>query len=109
MFKEFKSLADLNWIYFFLLLIIFWVGEINLYSAADGNIEPWALNQLIRFLIFLPLLIFILMIQPKFIFNITEILLVLVIIGLVATLFFGYTGMGAKRWIRIGGFNLQIS
>ena len=47
------------------------------------------------------------MIQPKFIFNITEILLVLVIIGLVATLFFGYTGMGIKEWIRIGGFNLS--
>jgi len=24
-------------------------------------------------------------------------------------LFFGYAGMGAKRWIRVGGFNLQIS
>ena len=29
--------------------------------------------------------------------------------GLLITLFFGYTGMGAKRWIRVGGFNLQVS
>tara|TARA_Y100000996_G_scaffold404276_1_gene378200 strand:- start:2734 stop:3837 length:1104 start_codon:yes stop_codon:yes gene_type:complete len=109
MFKDFKSLAEINWIYFFLLLIIFWVGEINLYSAADGNLEPWALSQLKRFLIFLPLFFFILMLQPKFIYNITEILLIAVIIGLLATLFFGFTGMGAKRWIRIAGFNLQVS
>ena len=109
MFKDFKSLIDINWIYFFLLLIIFWVGEINLYSAANGNFEPWAYNQLKRFLLFLPIFFFILMLQPRFIFNITEIILICIVIGLIITLFFGYTGMGAKRWIRIGGFNLQIS
>ena len=109
MFKDFKSLIDMNWIYFFLLMIIFWVGEINLYSAANGNFEPWAYNQLKRFLLFLPIFFFILMLQPRFIFNTTEIILICIVIGLIITLFFGYTGMGAKRWIRIGGFNLQIS
>ena len=109
MFKDFKSLIDINWIYFFLLLIIFWVGEINLYSAANGNFEPWAYNQLKRFLLFLPIFFFILMLQPRFIFNITEIILICIVIGLIITLFFGYAGMGAKRWVRIGGFNLQIS
>jgi rod shape determining protein RodA len=49
------------------------------------------------------------MLQPRFIFNITEIILICIVIGLIITLFFGYTGMGAKRWIRIWGFNLQIS
>ena len=109
MFKDFKSLIDINWIYFFLLLIIFWVGEINLYSAANGNFEPWAYNQLKRFLLFLPIFFFILMLQPRFIFNITEIILICIVIGLIITLFFGYAGMGARRWIRVGGFNLQIS
>ena len=109
MFKDFKSLININWIYFFLLLIIFWVGEINLYSAANGNFEPWAYNQLKRFLLFLPIFFFILMLQPRFIFNITEIILICIVIGLIITLFFGYAGMGAKRWIRVGGFNLQIS
>jgi len=109
MFKDFKSLININWIYFFLLLIIFWVGEINLYSAANGNFEPWAYNQFKRFLLFLPIFFFILMLQPRFIFNITEIILICIVIGLIITLFFGYAGMGAKRWIRIGGFNLQIS
>jgi len=109
MFKDFKSLIDINWIYFFLLLIIFWVGEINLYSAANGNFDPWAYNQFKRFLLFLPIFFFILMLQPRFIFNITEIILICIVIGLIITLFFGYAGMGAKRWIRVGGFNLQIS
>ena len=53
MFKDIKSLLEINWIYIFLLLIIFWIGEINLYSAADGNLEPWALNQFKRFIVFL--------------------------------------------------------
>ena len=109
MFKEIKSLIEINWIYIFLLLIIFWIGEINLYSAANGSLDPWAMNQLKRFIIFLPIFFFIIMLQPKFIFNIADILLFLVAIGLILTLFFGYTGMGAKRWIRVAGFNFQTS
>ncbi len=109
MFKDIKSLIEINWIYIFLLLIIFWIGEINLYSAANGNLDPWAISQLKRFIIFLPIFFFIIMLQPKFIYNISEILLFLVILGLIFTLFFGYTGMGAKRWIRVGGFNFQTS
>ena len=109
MFKDFKSLYDFNWIYFFIILIIFWIGEINLYSAAGGSLDPWASNQLIRFLIFLPLFFLIIMLEPKFIFNFAEIFLILIFIGLIITLIFGFTGMGATRWIRIAGFNLQVS
>ena len=109
MFKDLKSIYNFNWIYFFIILIIFWIGEINLYSAAGGSFDPWASNQLIRFLIFLPLFFLILMLEPKFIFNFAEIFLILIFIGLIITLIFGYTGMGATRWIRIAGFNLQIS
>tara|TARA_B100000965_G_scaffold9639_1_gene7439 strand:- start:195 stop:1298 length:1104 start_codon:yes stop_codon:yes gene_type:complete len=109
MFKDIKSLTEINWIYIFLLLIIFWIGEINLYSAADGSLEPWAFNQLKRFIFFLPIFFFIIMLQPKFIYNISEIALFLVVLGLIVTLIFGYTGMGAKRWIRVGGFNFQVS
>ena len=109
MFKNFKNLSDLNWIYFFILLIIFWIGEINLYSASGGSLDPWASNQLIRFIIFLPLFFFVIMLEPKFIFNFAEIFLFIVLIGLILTLIFGYSGMGATRWIRIAGFNLQVS
>ena len=109
MFKDIKSLTEINWIYIFLLLIIFWIGEINLYSAADGSLEPWAFNQLKRFIFFLSIFFFIIMLQPKFIYNISEIALFLVVLGLIVTLIFGYTGMGAKRWIRVGGFNFQVS
>ena len=109
MFKDIKSLTEINWIYIFILLIIFWIGEINLYSAADGSLEPWAFNQLKRFIFFLPIFFFIIMLQPKFIYNISEIALFLVVLGLIVTLIFGYTGMGAKRWIRVGGFNFQVS
>ena len=51
MFKDFKSLLNINWIYFFLLLIIFWIGEINLYSAAGGDWNPWAKNHLYRLML----------------------------------------------------------
>ena len=109
MFKEFKSISNLNWIYFFILLTIFWIGEINLYSASGGSFEPWASNQLLRFILFIPIFFMIILLEPKFIYNFAEIFLILVLIGLIVTLAFGYTGMGATRWIRIGAFNLQVS
>ena len=96
MFKDFKSLLNINWIYFFLLLIIFWVGEINLYSAAGGNLEPWAISQLKRFITFLPIVFFILLLQPKFIFNITELILIAVMVGLLITLFLVTRAWGPK-------------
>ena len=109
MFKEFKSISNLNWIYFFILLTIFWIGEINLYSASGGSFKPWASNQLLRFILFIPIFFMIILLEPKFIYNFAEIFLILVLIGLIITLAFGYTGMGATRWIRIGAFNLQVS
>ena len=109
MFKNFQSILQLNWFYFLLIIIIFWIGEINLFSAASGSLEPWAKNQLIRFLVFIPLFFLILMLKPRIIFNLCEVFLILIVIGLLLTLFFGYTGMGARRWLRLGFINLQIS
>ena len=71
MFREFKSLYNLNWIYIFILLIIFWIGEINLYSAAGGSLDPWASNQLIRFLFFLPLFFFDILVLTELLLGLT--------------------------------------
>ena len=86
MFKEFKSISNLNWIYFFILLTIFWIGEINLYSASGGSFKPWASNQLLRFILFIPIFFMITLLEPKFIYNFAEIFLILVLIGLIITL-----------------------
>ena len=55
MFKEVKSLLNLNWIYILFIITIFWIGEVNLFSAANGSLDPWAKKQLVRFSIFLPI------------------------------------------------------
>jgi|TARA_B110000114_G_C15052167_1_gene381728 rod shape determining protein RodA len=109
MFKEVKSLLNLNWIYILFIITIFWIGEVNLFSAANGSLDPWAKKQLVRFSIFLPIFFLVAMIKPRLVFDLSEIFLFLIILGLIATLFFGYIGGGSRRWIRIGFFNLQIS
>jgi rod shape determining protein RodA len=109
MFKDFKSLYEINWLYFLLIIILFWIGVMNLFSAAGGSLDPWAKNQLIRFVVFIPIFFIIIMIKPRAIFNFSELFLFLIVIGLIFTLFFGYTGMGARRWLRLGFINLQIS
>ena len=109
MVKNFKSILYINWIYFLLIVIIFWIGEVNLFSASGGSLDPWAKNQLIRFISFLPIFFLIIFLKPRLIFNFSEFLLFFTFLGLIATLIFGYTGMGAKRWINFGYFNLQVS
>ena len=96
MFKNFKSILYINWIYFLLIVIIFWIGEVNLFSASGGSLDPWAKNQLIRFISFLPIFFLIIFLKPRLIFNFSEFLLFFTFLGLIATLIFGYTGMGAK-------------
>ncbi|RYD48346.1 MAG: rod shape-determining protein RodA, partial [Sphingomonadales bacterium] len=47
------QLAQLPWRVIFLVIAIGMFGLLVLYSAASGNIRPWALNQGTRFFIFL--------------------------------------------------------
>ena len=46
------SIARLPWKLMLLIAAIAIFGAVVLYSAAGGSITPWALNQLVRFVIF---------------------------------------------------------
>ena len=44
-----EKLANLSFSYLLLIIMLASIGIIMLYSAANGNWSPWALNQLARF------------------------------------------------------------
>ena len=49
-----KKIQNLNFLLIFLITLVSFIGAAGLYSAAGGSLDPWASNQLIRFLFFLP-------------------------------------------------------
>jgi rod shape determining protein RodA len=84
-------------------------GFVILYSAAGGQIKPWAYKQITMMLICIPLVFLIAIINIRNIYKISYIAYFLSIFLLIIVHFFGKTAMGATRWIDLGLFRLQPS
>lgn len=84
-------------------------GFIILYSAAGGNIEPWAYKQIIVFSIFMPVAILISLIDLRLIYNLSYVFYIFTFILLLIVQFFGKSAKGAARWIDLGIFTIQPS
>lgn len=93
----------------FLITIICIYGFVILYSAAGGQIEPWAYRQIIIFSIFMPLAFIISMVDNRFIYKFSYFLYFFVLLLLIAVAIIGKTAMGATRWIDLGIFHIQPS
>ena len=91
------------------ITIICVYGFVILYSAAGGQIEPWAYRQIIIFCIFMPISLIIAVIDTKFIYKSSYLLYFCVLLLLVTVTIAGKTVMGATRWIDLGIFHIQPS
>jgi len=104
-----KRIMKLNWWLMFLVTCVAGVGLASLYSAAGGNIDPWASRHFTRFAIGCFGMVAIALIDIRWWYK-----LVWPIYGVgLALLIFveikGHVGMGAQRWINLGFINLQPS
>ncbi len=84
-------------------------GFILLYSAAGGNLEPWAFKQIIIFSLFMPISILIAMVDLKLIYHLSYVFYVFTVILLIVVELFGKSAMGATRWLDLGFFTVQPS
>jgi rod shape determining protein RodA len=99
----------ISWGLIFLLCIIASVGFAMLYSAANGNWQPWASKQMARFAIaFIPMIAAAL-IDIRHWFRISYWLYGLALVLVLAVDLRGVIGMGAQRWIDLGFIQLQPS
>lgn len=84
-------------------------GFTVMYSAAQGNLSPWALRQMIHFALFAPVMIGVGLISVKFWYK-SAYLFYYGALGLLLLMYLlGYTAMGATRWIDLGLIKLQPS
>lgn len=100
---------NLNFIFIGIIILLAAIGCLTLYSAAGGNISPWALNQAVRFCVGLGVMLVAALIQPEFYYKIATPFYIATLLLLVVVEVAGHTGMGAQRWINLGFFKLQPS
>lgn len=100
---------NLNFTFISITILIAFLGCVILYSAAGGNIYPWAFNQAIRFCLGLFAMFFMALIKPELYYKFATPFYLFTLALLFIVDIAGYTGMGAKRWIDLGFFKLQPS
>lgn len=103
------KLVDMHWPFMLVVIGLATLGFAMMYSAAGGNWQPWASRQLSRFVIGLALLFIIILLPAKFWMRMGFIAFFGGIIFLLVVDIMGHTGMGAQRWVSIGGITLQPS
>lgn len=107
--KIFTKFAELNWFIIFLITAIASVGFVMLYSVAGGDLEPWAMRQMIRFGAGLVLMIAVAVTNLRFWVQAAYPIYIGALALLIGVEFLGTMGMGAQRWIDLGFFRLQPS
>ncbi len=103
-------MAKIPWPLFFLICFVVAIGAAILYSAAKGNVDPWASRHLIRFGVGVPMMIAIAMIDIRIWFKCAYLMYAGAVLLLVAVEVLGVEGgLGAQRWLNIAGFQFQPS
>ena len=100
---------NLNFGYIFCILLLALIGIITLYSAANGNLYPWAIKQLIRFCVCFVIMIILAVVDIKVYMKYSYVAYFLVLLLLIGVEIGGHVGMGAQRWIDLKLFKLQPS
>lgn len=104
-----NKLAKIPFTFVLLITLVACFGFILLYSAAQGNLFPWAARQMIYFAIFLPIMLLVSIIDLRFWYKSAYFLYYITLILLLLVHLLGYTAMGATRWINLGIIKIQPS
>lgn len=103
------KLPQINWLLVFLLAAISSVGFAMLYSASNGKLDPWASRQMARFAIGAALMIAVALTDIRYILRYSYVVYATALVLLLAVEIAGEIGMGARRWIDVGFFQIQPS
>jgi rod shape determining protein RodA len=104
-----EKLLDVNWGLVLLITVIACAGFAMLYSVAGGRINPWALPQIIRFVLGCFILVAVALIDVRVWMSLAYPAYGLALLLLVGVVVAGHVGLGAQRWITLGPLELQPS
>jgi len=105
----FAGLAEINWFIVLFMTLIAGIGFTMMVSAGGGHMVPWAAPQIKRFALAFALMLIIALMPMRVLMDYAYVIYFLCLLVLVGVDITGHTGMGARRWLSLGGFNLQPS
>jgi rod shape determining protein RodA len=105
----FGKLRSISWGLVLLVFIAAACGIAELYSAADGDMQPWAATQMVRFGVALVPMIGAALLSSRHWYRAAYWMYVVTLALVVAVDLRGFVGMGARRWIDLGLIQLQPS
>jgi rod shape determining protein RodA len=103
------KLRGISWGLVLLVFVAASCGIAVLYSAADGNLQPWAGTQMIRFAVALVPMIGAALLGIRHWFRAAYWVYGVALTLVIAVNLRGFVGMGARRWIDLGVIQLQPS
>ncbi len=104
-----QKLKMVSWPLLFILCLLAGVGFCMLYSAGNGNWDPWASRQLARFMFGMGILLLVAVTDIRIWLRYSYFIYFLSLALLVAVELKGVIGMGAQRWIDLKFVQLQPS
>ena len=104
-----QKLLHIHWLFVILLCLTASIGLAMLYSAANGNLDPWASRQFARFCVGIIVMLAIALINIQIWMRYAYLFYLITLGLLVIVEVAGNVGMGAQRWLSFGYFNLQPS
>ncbi|MDD9877492.1 MAG: FtsW/RodA/SpoVE family cell cycle protein, partial [Magnetovibrio sp.] len=104
-----QKLLNIHWFLVVLIGLTASVGVAMLYSAADGNLEPWASRHMVRFAVGFAVMIAVALVDVRLWLRYAYVFYAISLMMLIAVEVMGYVGMGAQRWLDLGYFNVQPS
>lgn len=104
-----QKLSQISFVYLFLIVLLAVIGTVTLYSAANGDWNPWAMKHLSRFIVAFGMMIALAFVDSKYYYRGAYAFYFLSLFLLIAVELGGHIGMGAQRWINLGVFKIQPS
>ena len=104
-----QKLLDIRWLFVLLVCLIAAIGVAMLYSAASGNLQPWASRHAVRFAMGLAVMLCVALVDVRIWLRFAYVFYGISLGLLIMVEVMGLIGMGAQRWIDVGYFTLQPS
>jgi rod shape determining protein RodA len=104
-----QRIWQINWTFVLLITLAAAIGFGMLYSAANGSLEPWAGKQMARYGLGVAIMLAVAITDIRFWLRYAYVFYGVALVLLIVVEVAGDIGMGAQRWLVVGGLSLQPS
>jgi rod shape determining protein RodA len=102
-------ILQIHWLLVLCICLMALVGFAMMVSAAGGSFSPWASHQMVHFAFAFVLMILIAVTPVGRLMRYAYLIYAVCLLMLISVEVAGFLGKGARRWVEVGGVNLQPS